>query len=298
MKEVFNVHSTKDYAVVSTYHLQDKSLSLKAKGLLTILLTLPKDWEFSVENLSTLSNDGRTAVRTALQELEKHSYLVRKKAYLNNRISHMEYHIFETPIDVEGRKILLGSDFLTLEKLTSGNKQISINTTNNNSNSTNKELNKDIKEPIEDIKNSNTHTGKKREKTLFPTTDQVQEMIDYYRKTCTDLPQPRVINVDRRRLIKERLDTFGPEVVKEVIDKTANSNFLNGGGSTGWTADFNWIFKEKNFVKILEGNYDNRKSKRNKFAELDGKVKSIPVNRKKKEAFLEELRKNGERVEY
>ena len=73
----FNIHSNKNYTIMSNYHFQERNMSLKAKGLLSLMLSLPENWDYSIRGLTTLSKDGRDAVMGALQELEEFGYLVR-----------------------------------------------------------------------------------------------------------------------------------------------------------------------------------------------------------------------------
>ena len=67
---IIRVEKQKNYTVMSNHHLQDGNLSLKAKGLLSMMLSLPEDWVYSVEGLVSLCKEGRDAVRSALTELE------------------------------------------------------------------------------------------------------------------------------------------------------------------------------------------------------------------------------------
>ena len=69
------VHKTANFTVMSNYHFREKKMSLKAKGLLSLMLSLPEDWDYSVAGLTTLSKDGKDGVMTALAELEKFGYL-------------------------------------------------------------------------------------------------------------------------------------------------------------------------------------------------------------------------------
>jgi len=94
---VFRVNKNKNYTVVANYHLRDKNLSLKAKGLLTIMLSLPEDWDYSMNGLVAIVKEEITAVKTALHELEEYNYLKRTK--FNNKKGHFEfeYHIYEQP---------------------------------------------------------------------------------------------------------------------------------------------------------------------------------------------------------
>ena len=94
------VNKTKNYTVMSNYHLQDKSLSLKAKGLLCIMLSLPEDWKYSIRGLATMSSDGETAVRASLTELEDQHYLVRTpKRNEEGKITSWIYDIYEQPYE-------------------------------------------------------------------------------------------------------------------------------------------------------------------------------------------------------
>lgn len=71
----FEIFGVTGYTVMSNYHFQDKNLSLKAKGLLALMLSLPKDWDYSINGLVTLSKDGRDSVKSGLSELKQAQYL-------------------------------------------------------------------------------------------------------------------------------------------------------------------------------------------------------------------------------
>lgn len=112
MSEVFRVNRTKDYTVMSNHHFKNKNLSLKAKGLLSLMLSLPDDWNYSIKGLVTLSKDGRDSVMTALKELESEGYIVRRRLRnTRGQVTDTEYIISETPM----------SDFPTQEKPTQDN---------------------------------------------------------------------------------------------------------------------------------------------------------------------------------
>ena len=70
------VHKTKNYTVMSNTHLRDKSLSLKAKGLLSVMLSLPDNWDYSIAGLVAISKENETAVKSALNELRDNNYVV------------------------------------------------------------------------------------------------------------------------------------------------------------------------------------------------------------------------------
>ena len=92
---IFRVEKVKDYTTISNYHLRDKNLSLKAKGLLTLILALPEDWNFTIRGLSAICKEGAESIGTALKELEKGGYLVRKRVRgADGRMSDTEYNFW------------------------------------------------------------------------------------------------------------------------------------------------------------------------------------------------------------
>lgn len=95
---VYRVERTRDYTVMSNHHLRDTSLSLKAKGLLSLMLSLPDDWNFNMRGLSSICKEGLEAIGNALKELEKAGYMVRNQLRgANGRITDTEYIIYERP---------------------------------------------------------------------------------------------------------------------------------------------------------------------------------------------------------
>lgn len=96
---VYRAEKTKNYTVMSILHLRDKRLSLKAKGIMSIMLSNSDDWTYSEKGLAKGSKDNVDAVKTALQELEKTGYLVRRMVRdKKGRYKNAEYVIKEKPI--------------------------------------------------------------------------------------------------------------------------------------------------------------------------------------------------------
>ena len=94
----FRVNKNVNYTVMSNYHLQDKKLSLKAKGLLSYMLSLPDDWDYSLKGLTIGCKDGIDSVRSAVHELEDGGYLCRSKVRdARGRIVDYNYEVFELP---------------------------------------------------------------------------------------------------------------------------------------------------------------------------------------------------------
>ncbi len=95
---VYRVERTRDYTVMSNYHLKDTSLSLKAKGLLSMFLSFPDDWNYSTRGLAAICKEGVEAIGNTIKELEKAGYIVRRKLRgSNGRITDTEYVIYEQP---------------------------------------------------------------------------------------------------------------------------------------------------------------------------------------------------------
>ena len=76
---VFRIEKTRDYTVMSNYHLRDRSLSLKAKGMLSLMLSLPEDWDYTIKGLARICKDGIDSISGGIRELEAHGYPQRKK---------------------------------------------------------------------------------------------------------------------------------------------------------------------------------------------------------------------------
>ena len=94
---VFRVEKTKDYTVMSNYHLRDKNLSLKAKGLLSWMLSNTEGWDYSVAGIVEVMKENRDAINSALAELEDYGYLTRRKIRDSGKFDGMEYLITEIP---------------------------------------------------------------------------------------------------------------------------------------------------------------------------------------------------------
>ena len=95
---VFRIERTRDYTVMSNHHLRNEKLSLKAKGLLSMMLSLPEDWNYTTRGLAKICKEGVDAIGGALRELETAGYIVRHQLRdKSGRISDTEYVIYEQP---------------------------------------------------------------------------------------------------------------------------------------------------------------------------------------------------------
>ena len=95
---VFRIDKTHDYTVMSNNHLRNKVLSLKSKGLLSMMLSLPDDWNYTTRGLSKICKEGTDSIGSALKELEQTGYIVRNRLRdSKGKITDVEYIIYETP---------------------------------------------------------------------------------------------------------------------------------------------------------------------------------------------------------
>lgn len=97
MSTVIRVEKTREYVVMNNKFLRNKEMSLKAKGLLALCLSLPETWDYSLNGLVAISKENHTAIRSTLKELEKHGHLKRNRLKDARGKFMYEYVIFETP---------------------------------------------------------------------------------------------------------------------------------------------------------------------------------------------------------
>lgn len=95
---VFRVEKTKDFTIMCNHHLRNTELSLKAKGLLSLMLSLPEDWDYTMKGLARICKDGIDSISGGIRELEAHGYLVRARIRgANGQLGSIEYTILEQP---------------------------------------------------------------------------------------------------------------------------------------------------------------------------------------------------------
>lgn len=133
---VIRVEKTKNYTVMSNYHFKEKEMSLKAKGLLSLMLSLPDNWNYSISGLVAICKENETAIKSTLKELQEFDYVSIEKIMPDKtesgRIEYV-YNIFEKPKQ-EGKK--QGVENLPLEIQRVEN-QVQLNTKQSNTNKTN-----------------------------------------------------------------------------------------------------------------------------------------------------------------
>lgn len=123
---VFRVEKNHSYTVMANHHLRDERLSLKSKGLLSLILSLPDDWRISIEGMTQFSADGKDAIRNAIRELTDAGYITRTQTHSEaGTFSGYDYIVHETPAASPS------SGFPTMEKPTTGNPTTGNPTTEN-----------------------------------------------------------------------------------------------------------------------------------------------------------------------
>ena len=95
---VFRIEKTRDYTVMANHHLKNRELTLKAKGLMSVLLSLPDDWDYTLAGLARISREGVDAIREAVKELERAGYVIRNRVRNEKgQLTDTEYVIYELP---------------------------------------------------------------------------------------------------------------------------------------------------------------------------------------------------------
>ena len=158
---VFRIDKTRDYTVMSNHHLRNTELSLKAKGLLSLMLSLPENWDYTTKGLAAICKDGIDSISSCIRELEKHGYIIRERMRNEKgQLTTIEYTILEQPKNTppEREKPIRENPVLDIPAQA---EPIQENTAQLNTNKSNiKELNTDI---------SNTYPIKSYQKEPEPT---------------------------------------------------------------------------------------------------------------------------------
>ena len=170
---VFRIDKTRDYTVMSNHHLRNTELSLKAKGLLSLMLSLPENWDYTTKGLAAICKDGIDSISSCIRELEKHGYIIRERMRNEKgQLTTIEYTILEQPKNTppEREKPIRENPVLDIPAQA---EPIQENTAQLNTNKSNiKELNTDI---------SNTYPIKSYQKESKPTqpTKEKSDRIGY-----------------------------------------------------------------------------------------------------------------------
>ena len=219
---VFRVERNKGYTVMSNYHLRDKELTLKAKGLLSQMLSLPEDWDYTLAGLSQINRESIDAIRTAVWELEKAGYITRRQGRdEKGKMTAIEYTIYEQPQPPL-------SDNPALENPTAGKPILENPTTDKPTTENPTQLNKDIQRTDLPTKEKiitdgqSTHSIPIHSPNPFPSDGEAakeperkrkeastQSAVDIYREIIKD-------NIDYDILILD--NGMGKDRIDEIVD--------------------------------------------------------------------------------
>jgi hypothetical protein len=223
------------YSVINNHCLRNKNISEKAKGVFAIIMSLPDNWDFSINGLVTICNGGESAIRSAIKELISNGYCQRNviKHPITKRIIDWEYIFSEKPL----------CSFPQVEEPQVESPHLENHT----------QLNKDESIP-----------NKKSKEGLREPFDYTSFML-FWNTTFIDTKIKRVVDISekRKKAINAVLKVFSKDDIRLVVNKVKDSRFANGENDRGWVVTFDWLFILGNFTKVLEGNYDNKKATSN-----------------------------------
>ena len=190
---VFRVERNTGYTVMSNHHLRNKELSLKAKGLLSQMLSLPEDWDYTLAGLSHINREKIDAIREAVKELEKAGYIVRSRERdEKGRLRGADYVIYEQPQPREPEAATSGGqppilDLPTLENPTLDNPTLEKPTLEKPTLENPTQLNKDISSKEQSITDlSSTHSIPFHSLNPLPYDGEAATPSERKRKEATD----------------------------------------------------------------------------------------------------------------
>ena len=192
---VFRIDKTRDYTVMSNHHLRNTELSLKAKGLLSLMLSLPENWDYTTKGLAAICKDGIDSISSCIRELEKHGYIIRERMRNEKgQPTTIEYTILEQPKSAppEREKPIRENPVLDIPAQA---EPIQENTAQLNTNKSNiKELNTDI---------SNTYPIKSYQKEPEPAKEKSDRIgydeVETYRQIIKENIDYDVLSVNLNR---------------------------------------------------------------------------------------------------
>lgn len=235
---MFTVHRDKHrsgYTYVSNTLMHDRRLSLNARGLMMIVMSLPEKWEFTISGLAVMCGISQGAVNRCIRELCALGYAeVKQPKDVRGRFSQKDYVFYETPVSsVPSTENPQAETPQTEHPETEKQEQLNNNTYKDN------KSNKDKKKPGEKMA-------------------EYQRIIDLFNSVCVSLPRVLELTPQRYHLLEQAsqsITDFG-----ELFSRTERSDFLTGRSGKWDGCCFDWLLKPENLLKLQEGKYDNRKA--------------------------------------
>lgn len=248
-----------NHVSLNTSCLRDTNLSLKAKGLHSLVMSLPDTWDFSINGICTITKESKDAIKSAIKELRESSYCIMQK--LTNekgQIAKFEYVFLEEPMTANP----LAENPLVENPTQSNvynNKLLYTIDINNN----NKDL--ILKKEISKERNEDDELFNKKSEQILSRGD-IKWFIEYWNE---NLPSQQIRTFTAKRKQKllvranEMKENGAGDILRqltEIVNEIRQSKFLQGDNKTGFKATIDWVLdNSNNYVKILEGNYRDAK---------------------------------------
>lgn len=220
--------------------LTDTQLTLKAKGLLAIINSMPNGWKFSINGIMQMIPEGRTVVYSAINELKEYGYcLINPIRDSKGRVKGNDYIFYEEPHTVKPKAENPHSENPHSEKPHTDNEQLDL--------------------MLEQTENENNIELKEKRISY-------DEIKNLWNKTCTMFPSITVISKKRQEKIRSRFEEFSAvgepfKVFETLLDKISKSTWMTVESRENWRKGiFDWLFtNSENWVKVWEGKYDDQK---------------------------------------
>lgn len=232
---IFKVNKNKNYTVMSNYHLKDKELSLKAKGLLSMMLSLPENWDYSLVGLKAICEESIGTINAIIHELEDKHYMKREKIYENGKIKDWVYNIYEEPnLYIKNQHI----ENLHIENQDVENKQqLNNNILNTNKlNINNKEIYKEICDYLNQKTNSNYKSTTASTQRLIKARLNDGFKVDDFKRVI-DIKCSKWLNDEKMKVYLRPETLFGTKFESYLNEKEIKNG--NNGESEGNAGKWN-----------------------------------------------------------
>lgn len=268
---VIRIHKSKNFTVMSNIHLRDKNLSLKAKGLLSLMLSLPDDWNYSVAGLCAICKENETAVKSALNELRDCRYVIVKKQYPtkenNGRIKY-EYGVYEEPQPEEKQNIEkqevenLGVEYQHIEN------PLQLNTDKSSINKSKKDKQNTDNNSLSPERASESEPPKpKRQSRKKEANELFENLWKLYPKK---LGKGQVSDTQKLKLLDIGYDELSRAIQRYcAYSKDKDKQYWQNGST----------FFNSGYIDFLDENYEDSSSPK---AESAGGVRKEPLSEKEK----------------
>lgn len=200
----------------------------------------------SLTYLSEWANISKVSAIKALNGLQEKG-LIEKKEFYENGVKFCHYRAS----DWGGKETLPG-----VKKINRGGKE-TLPVGGKETLMPIKETLPQYKEKYKDKETKEELKGREKEIPCSPSCSQI---VDLFNQICVSYPQVKSLSEARKKAIKARLRVYSLDDIKTVFEKAEASDFLRGGNARNWSASFDWLLKDANMAKVLDGNYDNKNS--------------------------------------